>query len=240
MRRIGWLDVDRIQNSKCLVVGAGALGNEAVKCMVLAGFRRIAVVDMDSVAVSNLSRCVLFRDEDAGVNKAEVVARRASELCPDACVAPLASKVQELKDWDYDIVFGCLDNISARLHTNSHACFHGIPYIDGGTDGFRGKVQVVLPGGPCLECAVNKSHMRVLDSRFSCTGGGTVFVPKAAAEITTASVIAAMQVREAIKILSGKSDLCIRGICYYNGESCESDTLTLSVDPACPNHEETL
>ncbi|MDR3282665.1 MAG: ThiF family adenylyltransferase, partial [Candidatus Methanoplasma sp.] len=202
MKRINWLDVDRIRDSRCLVAGAGALGNEAVKCMVLAGFRDIVVVDMDTVAISNLSRCVLFRDGDGGRNKAEVIADRALDICPDANVVASVSRIQDQNNWDYDIVFGCLDNISARLHANSHACCRGVPYIDGATDGFRGKVQVVLPGGPCLECAVNRSHMKLLDARFSCTGGGTMFVPKAAAEITTTSVIAAMQVREAMKILS--------------------------------------
>ena len=36
-RRIEWLDLDRVQRARFLVVGAGALGNEAVKDLVLAG-----------------------------------------------------------------------------------------------------------------------------------------------------------------------------------------------------------
>ena len=75
MRRIGWVDVDSIRTKRCLVVGAGALGNEAVKDLVLAGFRRITVVDMDHIVTSNLSRCLFFRDSDVKkVMKAEVVA----------------------------------------------------------------------------------------------------------------------------------------------------------------------
>jgi molybdopterin/thiamine biosynthesis adenylyltransferase len=236
MRRIDWLDVERLRGSRCLVAGAGALGNEAVKNMVLAGFGDITVVDMDTVAISNLSRCVFFRDGDDGRGKSDIVAERASELYPGTKITPVTSKVQDIKDWDYDVILGCMDNISARLHLNSHAVYYNVPYIDGATDGFRGKVHVVLPGGPCLECTMNKSHMSVLDTRFSCTGGGTVFVPKAASEITTTSVVAAFQVREAMKILSGRSDLCIRNVTYYNGENGTSETLELSVDPNCPNH----
>lgn len=237
MRRIEWLDMDRIHAARCLVVGAGALGNEAVKCMVLAGFRNITVVDMDDIAASNLSRCVFFRESDGrGDMKADILAGRAAELDGDADIKPMVCRVQELENWDYDIVLGCLDNISARLHVNSHAMYHGIPYIDGATDGFRGKVQVILPDGPCLECTMNKSHMRILDQRFSCTGGGTLFVPKMASEITTTSVVAALQVREAIKILSGRADICIRHVMYYDGEACRSDCYELSTDPACPNH----
>lgn len=237
MRRIEWLDVDRIRGSRCLVVGAGALGNEAVKCMVLAGFGRISVVDSDDIAVSNLSRCVFFRGGDRrGPMKADVLVGRAAELSDEAELTSIVSRVQDLEDWDYDVILGCLDNISARLHVNSHAKYGRVPYVDGATDGFRGKVQVVLPDGPCLECAVNRSHMGVLDRRFSCTGNSSMFVPKTASEITTTSVVAAVQVREAMKILSGRTDLCIRNAMYYNGEDGTMCSLEVPLDAECPNH----
>lgn len=237
MRRIDWLNVDNLHGARCLVVGAGALGNEVVKCMVLSGFRNLTVVDMDGVAASNLSRCVFFREGDGPEDmKSEIIADRAAELDPAAAITPKVCRIQELDSWDYDIALGCLDNISARLHLNSHAVHYGIPYIDGATDGFRGKVQVILPEGPCLECTMNKSHMKILDQRFSCTGGGTIFVPKMAADITTTSVVAAIQVREAIKILSGREDMAIRNVMYYDGESCTMDCYQLSVDRECPNH----
>lgn len=236
MRRIDWLDVDGLHKARCLVAGAGALGNEVVKCMLLAGFGSMTVVDMDEVAASNLSRCVFFREGDGGRKKAEVVAERAGGLYPGSEITPVVSKIQELKGWDFDIVLGCLDNISARIHLNSHARYHGVPYIDGATDGFRGKVQVVLESGPCLECGMNGSHLRIIDERFSCTGEGSIFMPKLASEITTTSVIAAVQVREAMKILSGRRDLCIRNVMYYDGLSGTSADLEIPEDSGCPNH----
>ncbi len=238
MRRIEWLDVEAFHKARCLVVGAGALGNEVVKCMVLAGFHNISIVDMDYITVSNLSRCVFFRDSD-GIKdmKADVLSDRSSDLDDNVCVTPIVSRIQEISSWDYDLVLGCLDNISARLHVNSHARYHGIPYVDGATDGFRGKVQVVLDSGPCLECSMNHSHMNVLDVRFSCTGGGVSYIPKVASEITTTSVIAATQVRESMKILSGRRDMCIKDVMYYDGWRGTMDVYELSVDPGCPNHE---
>jgi molybdopterin/thiamine biosynthesis adenylyltransferase len=236
MRRIEWLDLDSMHKAKCLIVGAGALGNEVLKCMLLAGFKNITVVDMDEIVTSNLSRCVFFREGDGGRRKAEVIAERATELYPGAEVVPVVSRIQDLEDWDFDIVMGCLDNISARLHVNSHARYHGIPYIDGATDGFRGKVQVVFEKGPCLECTMNESHMRLIDERFSCTGGGSVFIPKMASEITTTSAVAAFQVREAMKILSERTDYCIRNVMYYDGVSGRTFDLEVPEDSSCPNH----
>ncbi len=242
-RRIDWLDLDSIASARVLVVGAGALGNEAIKDLVLSGVRRVDVVDMDRVVRSNLNRCVFFREEDAsgGELKAEVVARRAMELDPGAEVRPLVCRVEELPEdvWrSCDVVLGCLDNIAARLHVNSHACYFGKVYIDGGTRGTTGKVQVVSPPStPCVQCAANRTHYRTLDMRHSCTGSDmTFFQPKFAAEITTTAIIAAMQVREALKILSGQGDRCLKHVALYDGLGGRWEEMELSLDPSCPNH----
>jgi molybdopterin/thiamine biosynthesis adenylyltransferase len=239
MRRIEWVDVEAIHRARCLVAGAGALGNEVVKDMVLAGFRRIDIVDMDGIVPSNLSRCLFFRSEDGcEVKKAEAVAERAKVLDPDAEIRPIVGRVQDIEDWHYDIVLGCLDNIAARLHVNAHTYYHRVPYIDGATDGMRGKVQVVLTDGPCLQCSMNRTHVREAERRFTCTGNGTVYAPRTAADITTTAVIAAMEVREAMKVASGRVDLCIRNVSYYYGDSGEVETVQVQSDPDCPNHSE--
>ncbi|QLH75199.1 MAG: ThiF family adenylyltransferase [Methanomassiliicoccales archaeon] len=242
-RRIDWLDVDKIERSKCAVVGAGALGNEVVKDLVLSGIKDILLIDMDHVVRSNLNRCVMFRDIDAETKamKVDVVAKRATEMNPEVRFKVHKGRVEEL-DWkifkDYDLIFGCLDNVAARLHVNSHSYYAGSPYIDGGTDGSSGKVQVVIPPKtPCLQCAMNRSHFKVLERRYSCTGTDIVFHERrVAAEITTTSVIAAIQVREGLKILSGREDSCIRNVMYYNGLLGTMDEYETSIDPNCPNH----
>ena len=239
-KRIEWIDLDKIQNARCLVAGAGALGNEAMKCLVLSGFRDITVTDTDRVVLSNLNRCIFFRDPDVnGRMKSDILAERASEIGPVVTIRPRHDRVQDIDDWeDFDIILGCLDNISARLHVNAHACHHGIPYIDGGTDGMRGKAQAVLPGGPCLQCAMNRSHYDILETRFSCSGKRSAFyIPKNAAEITTTSIIAAMQVREAMKIASERYDLCIKDAAYYDGVSGETSVLKIKRDGMCENHK---
>ena len=241
-RRIQWIDLGRVSKHRVLVIGVGATGNETVKNLVLSGFRRITVIDMDRVVRSNLNRCVFFTEGDATgkMFKAEAVAKGAMKLEPSAKVVPDTLRLQDKPGSffsKFDIVLGCVDNIETRLHANSHCWHYGVPYIDCGTRGTAGKVQAVVPAPPetpCIECSVNSSHMKVLSLRQSCTGReATFYQPRLGAEITTTSVVAAVQVREALKVASGLWDRLIDGIFYYDGLNNVTEILKVSKNPDC-------
>lgn len=242
-RRIAWLDFDRISEARVLVIGAGAIGNEVAKDLVLSGFRKITFVDMDRVVGSNLNRCIFFTEADAGGRalKAEAVARGAARLAEGTEVVAIPKRIEEVPTSifaEHEVVLGCLDNITARVHVNSHSYAAGKTYIDGAMDGFLGKVTVVRPpDGACLQCGMNRSHAKIASLRFSCTGKGIVFhEPRIAAEITTTSVVAAVMVREALKSVSGREDMLLSNTFYYDGQSKVSEEMEIPLDPGCPVH----
>src|SRR5258706_15167955 len=72
---IDWWDQQRVRDTRILVIGAGALGNEILKLLALIGSGWTLVYDPDRIERSNLSRSVLFRETDEGGHKAEVAAR---------------------------------------------------------------------------------------------------------------------------------------------------------------------
>ena len=245
-KRIGWLDLEAVRNSRVLMVGAGALGNEVAKNLALSGFRRITIVDMDHVVGSNLNRCLFFTERDATgrISKADAIVRGLKALSGDVKPVARVSRIEDLGERifkDSDIVFGCLDNIQARVHANSHAYSRGKPYIDGGMEGFLGKVMVALPPkGACVQCGMNRSHAKVATLRFSCTGKDVVFhEPRLAAEITTTSVISAVMVREGLKIVSGKQETLLANSFYYDGQRNVAEEIEIPRDPNCPVHAKT-
>src|SRR5438309_2249636 len=80
---IKWWNQELLRNSRILVIGAGALGNEVIKNLSLLGVGHLVIVDMDRIEKSNLCRSVLFRQSDEGAFKSAVAARAARELYPE-------------------------------------------------------------------------------------------------------------------------------------------------------------
>ena len=66
LRLISWWRQERLRDARVLVVGAGALGNEVMKNLALLGLGTTYLIDLDVVEPSNLSRSVLFREQDGG------------------------------------------------------------------------------------------------------------------------------------------------------------------------------
>lgn len=117
---LSWFKKDKVSNARVLVAGAGALGNEVIKDLALFGVGHIFVVDFDRIEISNLTRSVLFREEDAFDHrfKAEVAAKRAMEINPQIKVTPIVgnlfSEVGLALYKSVDVIIGCLDSRLAR------------------------------------------------------------------------------------------------------------------------------
>lgn len=243
LRRVQEFRLERIRRGRVLLVGCGALGNEAAKDLALAGLRQLDLVDPDHVVSSNLPRCVLFNEEDAERhrNKAEAMRRNLRRLAPGIKSAAFRKAIEELPDdfvARYDLVLGGLDNLAARLHINARAWIARRPYIDGALQGLIGKVQVVRPPrGACLECGMNATHAKIVAQRFSCSGKEFTFVePIVPAEITTTSLIGAVMAQEALKLLSGRPELCLENLFYFDGRRNVAEVLQVPRNPECALH----
>lgn len=242
--RISWWDQRLLREAKVLVIGAGALGNEIVKNLALVGIGRIDIVDMDSVEYSNLARCALFRDEDQGRPKAEALAEAAMRLNPEVDARAFVCPVQQLGSaWlgDYSVVLAGLDSREARLWVNATCRRLGRPWIDGAIEGLQGIVRMFDGEGPCYDCTLGEADRQAISHRRSCAllSPEQILSGKTPTNATTASVVAALEVQEAIKLIVGRADLlALRGrVWRIDGETMMTAVMEYVEDPDCMSHD---
>jgi molybdopterin/thiamine biosynthesis adenylyltransferase len=241
-RLIGWWDQEKIRAARVLVIGAGALGNEILKNLALLGFTNIVVVDLDAIDASNLSRSILYRAEDIGRPKAEAAAKAVRNILPEAMVQPIRGDVVHglglgLFHWA-DVVLAGLDNREARLWINRACWKMNKPWIDGAIEGINGVARAFLPGRPpCYECTLGETDWAILNKRMSCnllaleaTSEG-----KVATTPTISSIVAGLEVQEAVKLLHGLPVLAGQGF-IFEGLNHTSYKVEYTENDACMSH----
>lgn len=210
LRLISWWRQERLSSARLLVVGAGALGNEVLKNLALLGLGTTFVIDLDTVEPSNLSRSVLFRPDDGGRPKAKVAAQRAHEINPESRFIPIHGDI--ITDVglglfrDVNLVIGCLDNREARLWVNRQCWKTGTPWVDAGIQEIQGVVKVfVPPDSACYECSMTRRDYELLNRRYSCPllKREDILEGKVPTAPTISSMMAALEVQEALKLLHG-------------------------------------
>lgn len=242
-QRVAWWDQTRLARARVLVVGAGALGNEVVKNLVLIGVGNIVVVDGDIVESSNLARCVFFRAEDEGEPKALVLARRASVLNPDVAIAGLQMDVRSLGSGvalRADVIVGALDNREARLYLNRLAARAGRAWVDGAIEALSGVARVFRPPNVCYECTLTESDWMALAHRQSCRllTKQDMQQGKVPTTATTSSIVAGIQSQEVVKLIH-EDRLGVHplgGGIVFDGANNDAYPLTYPTDPNCMAH----
>ncbi|KAH7890333.1 hypothetical protein F5I97DRAFT_14031 [Phlebopus sp. FC_14] len=148
----------RLADTKVLLVGAGGIGCELLKNVVLTGFGHITLLDLDTIDLSNLNRQFLFRKKDVKQSKAMVAAQTAGAFNPHVHIHPIHANIKESQfdvEWfqSFDIVLNALDNLDARRHVNKMCVAAGVPLVESGTAGYLGQVQPLLKDRTeCFDC----------------------------------------------------------------------------------------
>lgn len=242
-RLISWWEQERLAAARVLVLGAGALGNEILKLLALSGVGHILIYDMDRIEVSNLSRTVLFKDTDEGGYKAEVAAERLAQLNPQLIAIGRAQNIMHEMGlgiflWA-DIVICGLDNRLARMFVNSSCARTGKTWIDGAIEGLSGIVRVFDPARTaCYECTMNETDRKLVQERLSCAMLARDEISRGHVPTTTVagSLIAALEVQEAIKYLHGQPTLYGEGI-HVNGMWNDFNRVQYQRREDCPAHD---
>ena len=233
----GW-DQPRLAASTVVVIGIGALGNEVVKNLALAGVGRLALCDPDVVAESNLSRTVLFSQADVGTPKATAAAAALRRLAPEVDTEPriadLVSGVGLGELADADLVIGCVDTIRARVQLLGRCALAGAALLDGGTSPWGAELRIRLsPDEPCFGCTLTPHQRSVSDLPWSCAEPLPDEQPQAAAIATTA-VAAGWLCSVAFGLLFGT--VPSYQVLSLDVTAGRAGPVSVARDPGCPLH----
>lgn len=249
---LSWFKRDRVSEARVMVVGCGALGNEVLKDLALFGIQHLVVVDFDRVEASNLTRSVLFTADDAlqGRLKVDAVAERLKAMNGDIEVETICGDIA----YDVglgivrsmDVVIGCVDNRWARYCINRLCMRAGKPWVDGGIDRLEGTARVFRPGENCYACNLGSEGRSQLARRMSCanTIRRNEVAGRAATTPVVASVIGAVEVQEALKLIhenqikAGElTSLCGKMFCYEGQHLTTRMVSFKAYDDDCAVHE---
>lgn len=110
----------RIQSKKIIVFGVGGVGGFAVEALVRAGIQTIAIVDYDTIDITNINRQIIALHSTIGKLKVEVMAERIKDINPDAEVRVFvdrltADNIETFHLNDYDYIVDAIDDVPAKL-----------------------------------------------------------------------------------------------------------------------------
>lgn len=200
---IGAVGQQRLAQSRVLIVGCGALGSAHAEGLARAGVGKLCIADRDFVEASNLQRQTMFTERDAAerVPKAIAAANHIREINSQIEVEPEIIDVNhaniERLITDCDVVLDGTDNFATRYLVNDACVKHEVDWIYGAAVGSYGVTMTIRPHQTaCLRCVFAEAPPAA--SAPTCDTAGVI--------MPIISVVAAVQLTEALKLLTGQHE----------------------------------
>lgn len=131
---LGAKALNLIKQKKVIVFGVGGVGGFTIESLVRAGIQTIAIVDYDTVDITNINRQIIALHSTIGRKKAEVMAERIKDINPEAEVRVYAEKltsdnIEIFRLSEYDYIVDAIDDVPGKLLLISQAKQLNIPII---------------------------------------------------------------------------------------------------------------
>ncbi|MEW6293764.1 MAG: molybdopterin-synthase adenylyltransferase MoeB [Pseudomonadota bacterium] len=228
--QVGIEGQERLLNARALVLGAGGLGSPAALYLASAGIGTLALVDGDTVDLTNLQRQILHRSAAIGRPKVESGVATLADINPRCKVLPLQERLAGARLEEEvalaDVVLDCSDNFATR-HAVNRACVKlRKPLVSGAAIRFDGQIAVFdtrRDDAPCYHCLFPDSE-DVEEIRCAVMG---VFAP-------LTGIVGAVQAAEALKLVIGCGDSLAGRLLLLDGLAMEWRSIAVPRDPGCP------
>ena len=224
---IGYEGQIKLRNARVCLVGLGGLGSPNALKLGAMGIGYLRIVDRDIVSRSDLHRQYLYDVDSLCQPKVEVAIKKLSRLNPDVELDSIpetlnSTNAKEVLS-DVDVVIDGLDSPSPRYILNRTCNELKIPYIFGAAIEAFGNVSTIIPGqSACLECFMPGLQDNDLPK---C---GVVGVHP-----SILSIVAAVQVSEAIRLLLDKEPKLLNKLLYIDLRELSFNTIELAPSENC-------
>ena len=131
---IGEEAVAKLRRSRVLVCGVGGVGSYICEALARAGVGHLALLDFDTVSVSNINRQLVALESTVGMKKTEVMAARIRDINPgteveviDLFLSP--ENTGEILARGFDYSADAIDSVPSKLFLIEEAHRREIPMI---------------------------------------------------------------------------------------------------------------
>lgn len=226
LRNIGTIGLDgqiKLLQSTVAVVGAGGLGGTVIELLARQGIGHLIIIDNDRFVEQNLNRQIMSTEGNLGQYKVTVAARRVGKINSAITATTFRERLtrengQNLLSGAQVVVDG-LDNLPSRLLVEQACRQLAIPYVYASIAGFSGQLMTIFPQDVGLYSLYGSSSNTMPDQGIE-TEIGT---PSA-----TPAIIAALQVQEVVKIITGVGTPIRNQILLVDARECSIDRIELS------------
>lgn len=218
----------KLLDAKVFLVGAGGLGCPVGYYLAAAGVGTIALVDNDTVELSNLQRQIAHSTKTVGKYKADSAKATFEALNPDVTVVGIKERLSKdnIMDLirDYDIVVDGSDNFPTRYLVNDACVLAKKPLVSGAILRFEGQVTTIVPGkGHCYRCLFEDMPPAGLVP--SCQEAGVIgAIP---------GVVGSLQAMEVIKLILGKGEPLSNALLIYDALKASFRRVRVPKNPDC-------
>lgn len=129
---IGAESLKLLKSKSIIIFGIGGVGSFVAESAARCGIGKIALVDKDTVDITNINRQLIALSSTVGMPKTKVMSERIRNINPDCKVEEFAIFYKNSSDIDlsvYDYIIDAIDTVTAKLILISEAMRLNIPII---------------------------------------------------------------------------------------------------------------
>lgn len=149
-RLYGNTAVKRLAQAHICVIGVGGVGSWAAEALARTGIRKITLIDLDDICITNTNRQIHTLVDTIGRSKVEVMAERIGQINPDCechIIEDFISEdnISELITHEFDYVLDAIDSFRIKAALINHCKRNKIKIITtGGAGGQKDPTQIQI------------------------------------------------------------------------------------------------